>query len=294
MGGAYMEWETYFQKRILDRGYDYYFDDRVEDLRINSNRIKAVVNGTDFYHVEIKLNGNKIIGKSCDCPYAEDGHNCKHMAAVLYEWQLSATHPVIDNSKLVKEASEEDVRSFLIQVLNDQPSLVETFKQYTQNEFSLTTMIDDLEGVVDSYSDGYHYIDYEFSCDFCDNYEDAIFKWLDLLKEKKQYSLAFKFLLKAYDIFDKLDIEDNEGETYDVSFSIINACSNIIMCMEKSERIDAFNLLKQFLNNIRYSYDRIDILQVFFNYLKGEDLLKLQIDFVKEQLDYIESHNDIF
>ena len=98
MGGAYMEWETYFQKRILDRGYDYYFDDRVEDLRINSNRIKAVVNGTDFYHVEIKLNGNKIIGMSCDCPYAEDGHNCKHMAAVLYEWQLSATHPVIDNS----------------------------------------------------------------------------------------------------------------------------------------------------------------------------------------------------
>ena len=55
-----MEWETYFQKRILDRGYDYYFDERVEDLRINSNRIKAVVNGTDFYHVEIKLNGNKI------------------------------------------------------------------------------------------------------------------------------------------------------------------------------------------------------------------------------------------
>lgn len=293
MGGAYMEWETYFQKRILDRGYDYYFDDRVEDLRINSNRIKAVVNGTDFYHVEIKLNGNKIIGMSCDCPYALDGHNCKHMAAVLYEWQLRVTHPEIDSLQLVEDASEEDVRSFLIQVLDDNPNLVETFKQYTQNEFSLTTMIDDLEGVCDSYSNGYHYIDYEFSRDFCDNYEDAIFKWLDLLKEKKQYSLAFKFLLKAYDIFDKLDIEDNEGETYDVSFSIINACSNIIMCMEKSERIDAFNLLKQFLNNIRYSYDRIDILQVFFNYLKGEDLLKLQIDFVKEQLDYIESHNDI-
>ena len=288
-----MEWETYFQKRILDRGYEYYFDDHVEDLHINSNRIKAVVHGTDFYHVEIKLNGNQIIGMSCDCPYAQDGHNCKHMAAVLYEWQLSATYPVIDNSKLVKEASEEDVRSFLIQVLDANPDIVESFKQYTQNEFSLTTMIDDLEGVCDSYSDGYHYIDYEFSRDFCDNYEDAVDKWLDLLKNKKQYSLAFQFLLKAYDIFDKLDIDDNEGETYDVSFYIIDAWSNIIMCMEKSERIDAFNLLKQFLNNIRYSYDRIDILQVFFNHLKGEDLLKLQIDFVKEQLDYIESHNDI-
>ena len=284
-----MEWETYFQKRILDRGYDYYLDGCVEDLRITPNRIKAVVYGTYPYHVEIKLNGNRITGMSCDCPYAQDEHNCKHMAAVLYDWERNATHPVIDNSKLVKEASEEDVRSFLIQVLDDNPDLVETFKQYTQNEFSLITLIDDLEGVVDSYSDGYHYIDYEFSRDFCDNYEDAVDKWLDLLKNKKQYSLAFKFLLKAYDIFDKLDIDDNEGETYDISFYIIDAWSNIIMCMEKSERIDAFNLLKQFLNNIRYSYDRIDILQVFFNHLKGEDLLKLQIDFVKEQLDYIES-----
>lgn len=23
---------------------------------------------------------------SCSCPYALDGRNCKHMAAVLYEW----------------------------------------------------------------------------------------------------------------------------------------------------------------------------------------------------------------
>lgn len=288
-----MEWETYFQKRILDRGYDYYFDERVEDLRINSNRIKAVVNGTDFYHVEIKLNGNKIIGMSCDCPYAQDEHNCKHMAAVLYEWQLRVIHPEIDSSQLVEDASEEDVRSFLIQVLDDNPNLVESFKHYTQNEISLDTMIDDLEGVCNSYSDGYHYIDYEYSCDFCEYFEDAVFKWLDLLKEKRQYSLAFKFLLKAYDILDKLDIDDNEGETYELSFSIINACSNIIMCMEESERIDAFDLLKQFLGNTRYDYDRVDILQVFFNSLKSEDFLKLQLDFVKEQLDYIDSHNDI-
>ena len=288
-----MEWESYFQKRILDRGYDYYFDDRVEDLRITPNRIKAVVHGTDFYHVEIKLKGNQIIGMSCDCPYAQDDHNCKHMAAVLYEWQLSATHPVINNSKLVKEASEEDVQSFLIQVLNDNPDLVETFKQYAQNEFSLDTMIDDLEGVCDSYSDGYHYIDYEFSTDFCDNYEDAVFKWLDLLKEKKQYSLAFRFLLKAYDIFDKLDIEDNEGETVELSFSIINACSSTIMCMEESERIDAFNSLKQFLNSMRDYYDSQKTLEIFFECLNGKEFLKLKLDLVKEQLDYIDSHNDI-
>ena len=136
-----MEWETYFQKRILDRGYDYYFDERVEDLRINSNRVKAVVQGTDFYHVEIKLNGNKIIGMSCDCPYALDGHNCKHMAAVLYEWQLRMTHPEIDSSQLVEDASEENVRSFLIKLLYDNPNLVESFKHYTQNVMVMIILI---------------------------------------------------------------------------------------------------------------------------------------------------------
>lgn len=289
-----MEWESYFQKRILDRGYDYYFDDRVEDLRINSNRIKAVVNGTDFYHVEIKLNGNKIIGMSCDCPYAQDEHNCKHMAAVLYEWQLRVTHSEIDSLQLVEDASEEDVRSFLIQVLDDNPNLVETFKQYTQNEFSLTTMIDDLERVCDSYSNGYHYIDYEFSRDFCDNYEDAVDKWLDVLKKRDQYSLAFRFLLKAYEVFYKLDIEDNGGETVALSVIIISQWANIIMCMDDLERLEAFVELGQYLNSMRDYYDSQKIIEIFFDCLSGKEFLKLKLDLVKKQLDYIESHDDIF
>lgn len=288
-----MEWETCFQKRILDRGYDYYFDERVEDLRITSNRIKAVVYGTHPYHVEIKLNGNKIIGMSCDCPYAQDEHNCKHMAAVLYDWERNATYPVIDNSKLVKEASEEDVRLFLVQVLDDNPSLVETFKQYTQNEFSLDTMIDDLEGVCNSYSDGYHYIDYEFSCDFCDNYEDAVDKWLDVLKKRDQYSLAFRFLLKAYEVFYKLDIEDNGGETVALSVIIISQWANIIMCMDDLERLEAFVELGQYLNSMSDYYDSQKIIEIFFDCLSGKEFLKLKLDLVKKQLDYIESHDNI-
>ena len=289
-----MEWETYFQKRILDRGYEYYFDERVEDLRINSNRIKAVVSGTDFYHVEIKLNGNQIIGMFCDCPYAQDGHNCKHMVAVLYEWQLRVTHPEIDSSQLVEDASEEDVRSFLVKMLENDPNLVESFKYYTQNEISLDTMIDDLEGVCDSYSDGYDYIDYEFSRDFCENYEDAVDKWLDLLKKKDQYSLAFKFLLKAYEVFHKLDIEDNGGETGALSVIIISQWANVIKCMDDLERLEAFAELGQYLNSMRDYYDRQKILEIFFDCLNGKEFLKLKLDFMKEQLDYIESHDDIF
>jgi len=288
-----MEWETYFQKQILDRGYDYFLGDCVKDLRIMPNRINAVVYGINPYYVEIKLNGNQIIGMSCDCPYAQNGHNCEHMAAVLYNWQQNMTYPVIDNLQLVKDASEEDVRSFLVHLLDDNPNLIESFKQYTQNELSLTTMTDDLTGICDSYSDGYHYIDYELSDVFCHDYETAVYKWLDLLKKKDQYSLAFEFLIKAYDIFYKLDIEDHEGETHILSITIISEWANIIRGMDDLERIEAFNLLKQYLNSRKDYYDIQQILEILFDCLPGKEFLKHQLDFMKGQLDYIESHNDI-
>ena len=46
---------------------------------------KAVVSGSEDYSVEIVIENGKVLSMVCDCPYAEDGNNCKHMAAVLYE-----------------------------------------------------------------------------------------------------------------------------------------------------------------------------------------------------------------
>ena len=47
--------------------------------------ISATVSGTELYEVEIFLDHDEVYDMDCDCPYAEDGNYCKHMAAVLYE-----------------------------------------------------------------------------------------------------------------------------------------------------------------------------------------------------------------
>ena len=96
-----MEWEYNFSKRILNRGFNYYLDGYVENIYINAKKIKAVVYGTHRYHVEITLNGDDIKEMSCDCPYASDGFNCKHMAAVLFEWERRVSHPEIANSEII-------------------------------------------------------------------------------------------------------------------------------------------------------------------------------------------------
>lgn len=78
--------ERVFSSQILLRGYNYYLEDNVSILKWNEDFIKSNVIGTYHYEVEIKFFNDEIKIMKCSCPYAEDGHNCKHMAAVLYKF----------------------------------------------------------------------------------------------------------------------------------------------------------------------------------------------------------------
>lgn len=81
-----MKWQGRFPDRILLRGYHYYLADSVKDLKIYNDRIESYVEGSEEYKVEIELNEDKIVSMECSCPYAQDGHLCKHMAATLFEY----------------------------------------------------------------------------------------------------------------------------------------------------------------------------------------------------------------
>lgn len=79
-----MKWKHLFEYNILDRGMDYFDDDRVTVKEISEHRILAKVEGSEDYDVRIRLADGEIANLSCDCPYAVGGSKCKHMAAVLY------------------------------------------------------------------------------------------------------------------------------------------------------------------------------------------------------------------
>ena len=76
-------WENRFAPRILERGWDYYQDGAVSELTRSAAGYTAVVRGTEGYCVEIVMENGTVGYMDCDCPYAEDGNDCKHMAAVL-------------------------------------------------------------------------------------------------------------------------------------------------------------------------------------------------------------------
>lgn len=289
-----MEWENNFSKITLNRGYNYYLDGYVEDISITKNKIKAVVYGNHRYHVEIALNGDDVEDMSCDCPYAQDGFNCKHMAAVLFEWERRVTHPEIGHSEIIDDASDDDIRSFLLQLFNENPELVERFKQFTSTDDSMDAMRSELFAIINQYQYSYNYIDTDHTVPFCEDYEECIFKWIDLLKQKKEYFNAIHFLADAYNILDSLDIDVDEGQPYDLSYSINEAIPEILPYMDISERKEAFKLLRQQFYSIENATFKVDLVETLFSRFTGDEYVESQLDFVEEQYDYFGDYPTIF
>ncbi|MGW7576533.1 SWIM zinc finger family protein [Streptomyces sp. NPDC054765] len=86
--------------RSYERGLDYL--DAVSGLRAAAGRITATVQGIERYRVV--LDGGARLRATCDCPYGEDGHFCKHCVAVA----LTALREPDRLTALCKEAAACD------------------------------------------------------------------------------------------------------------------------------------------------------------------------------------------
>ena len=232
-----MEWEHLFQRRMLERGLDYYLDDRVSDLHISDKKIEAVVEGSEDYRVKILIDDDDITDMSCSCPYASDGAPCKHMAAVLYEYedevdeQSSAdssgesndaegtaakgasAEPTMD--EMVANADEDLIRRFLLEALKHDEKLALRFRSLCSPVVSAA----DLEKykkrvnqLIRSYEGRGGFIDYRSASPFMNEIVGEMNDSLENLTDNKCYSAAFE--LAAYTFIQVSDVEmdDSGGE----------------------------------------------------------------------------------
>lgn len=81
------DWRSWFEPKILDRGYNYFLKENVMDLKKTAGGYQAFVMGTRMYTVRIALNKDEVISSSCNCPYAMEGNRCKHQAAALFKYE---------------------------------------------------------------------------------------------------------------------------------------------------------------------------------------------------------------
>ncbi|MEE0873573.1 MAG: SWIM zinc finger family protein, partial [Ruminococcus sp.] len=208
-------WKNLFRKTILDRGYGYYLEGAVEDISREDDVISATVSGTDLYEVEIFLDHDEVYDMDCDCPYAEDGNYCKHMAAVLYELEDTDTtekSPVKESiADIINAADEATLRSFLVDILENDEKLKQRFLLLTDKpKASLEHYKKLIDSTIYEHQDKWGFIDYEEATDFYEDME-AFNDDIRIMMDNGQYRDAFQ--LSLYICQEVADIDsDDDGE----------------------------------------------------------------------------------
>lgn len=179
-------WEDNFERHILFRGMDYMKEGAVDQLTISEDKIAAIVRGSEYYAVEITLSGDDVEDMYCSCPYAAEGHSCKHMAAVLYaatrqmmKTENGGQQPDLGEDLVVEEITDidellEDVsQSELIEFIKELASGNEAIENQIKVRFGKILYIGDVKSLKQEaddifwrYSDRHGFIDYRSASQF--------------------------------------------------------------------------------------------------------------------------------
>lgn len=222
------EWENYFAPKILKRGFDYYRSGCVLSLDEDDteNCIEAVVSGTEDYFVNIYLDKSQknIVEMDCDCPYAEDGSHCKHMAAVLYavDDELRNVPNKISNCTKQDKSIEEIIESLTEKKAKE----LLLFAAENDKKLAEKIMLNDTEGnsedcisgakreirlLICNSADRYGYIDYNDAYDLTNDLTDFVCDISDALLDQEDYTNAFELVCYAYEELNSFEMDDSDG-----------------------------------------------------------------------------------
>ncbi len=220
-----VKWKNYFSSIILQRGLDYYNCDAVDNLEYDEddNMVSARVYGSEIYSVSITFvdNQSDIEDMDCDCPYAFDGNNCKHMAAVLFAFN--------ENTKSFKSTSHKN-KNTLEKAINSlsEAQAKEMLLEYAKKDKSLQTRLIlcgsnsisaeqkriwecDLDNITASFGGRDGYIDYYSAYDYTDTVINYLQERTDLLIKNSLFEDASELVCMAYDEVESVEMDDSDG-----------------------------------------------------------------------------------
>ena len=159
---------------------------------------------------------NKIDDMYCSCPHAESGNNCKHMAAVLIAYFEDEEEKTNDESlvSLVNEANIEDIKKFLITILEENDKLRLRFKNTVTANLTKIDM-DHFKNLVDmaivNHSDYDCFIDYYSAFDFFEEIMDIINNDVRSMLDNKNFDNAFELTNYIFTSIGNVEIDDSDG-----------------------------------------------------------------------------------
>ena len=307
-----MNWKKLFAIHILERGYDYYCDDAVENMEISDNIIRADVIGSEDYEVEISLSNGEVTDMYCSCPYALDGRNCKHMAAVLYEWSeneeeekkeeenaintdlFQPAYTVNSHKKkltaveeLVRSANEEDVRSFLAAVLAEDEKLLLRFhniinKQVTRED--INNYIRQVDIIADRYLGRNHFISYYEADGFISELEEIIDEDVCRMIDNGDYLSPFEVMNYIFVLIGDVDMDDSDGGTGMLADRIFQLWLELLVKVSSEEKRKMFDWFTSHLDGSVIDYLEEYIEQILMGEFEEKEYEQAKLDFIEDMI----------
>lgn len=300
-------WKDLFQEHILARGEAYYFEGAVLELHKTEHGYHAVVEGTEDYEVDIEMEGGRGCEMYCSCPYAENGNNCKHMAAVLFEIEEQNEEDILaegtcpdDQEKEVEEIieriSEEELRSFVKGIAaqdSEIRNILMTRYAVKIDEKQMERLKQGVDQLVWEYGDRSGYIDYRNALDFCWALENYLEDKVDTLIERKCYGQAFALTNYVFQTIGNIDIDDSDGGTSQVANVCYDKWKKILENCSEEEKNEMFSWFMSHLS-CDYVVDYMeDYMEDFLTHeFQNREMLEKMLKDLDERIEMQTSSTD--
>ena len=288
-------WKNWFQPHILERGRAYFEEDRVSDLERTEDGCTATVEGTEEYEVEILLDGDSIEDMLCDCPYAEDGNACKHMAAVLFamaaepsEKRAPAKKERLTPTGLVEKIPDSQLRPLLTELVSADEKLYRALLlRYGETSLDecMKTLKKELASIGRQYAGRDGTIDYYHAGGFSEAIADHIQRQTETLLARNAPVLAFQAGIDALRKYSDYSIDDSDGEYGLIMETMRDMCMDVLAAADETVAEKIFDLLSDCVKSDREDWFVQDFAsQMVFSLFVGKRFDEKKLALTDEQI----------
>ncbi len=293
------KWRHCFEPHIWTRGRAYYEDGLVSNLRRKESMYSAVVFGTEDYDVTVEIRNGHLMDMDCSCPYAAEGNNCKHMAAVLMaieeEGFKGKSASQLSPSELVDRIPETELRPLLAGVLEENSVLYRRLLlQYDVPELAqigqVARLHSELELIPEEYENRYGEIDYDnaydFACDIAEFIENRAFS----LAKSDSILASANMGWEAVALYCEQEVDDSDGGSSYVGDAICELYEGLLNLCSGSEKQKLFaETVRQYLDPDCHWLVEEMLRDLLLSGIWGEALKTEQMLFLDTEIDRLKA-----
>lgn len=284
-------WRNLFKPWILARGQEYYECGQVTELKEIASTVFAEISGNQAYHVEVQRKDKRVVRMSCDCPYAEGGENCKHMAAVLFALEEKSAQPRMDWQAALAQMPDAQVRELICSLAAEDGALQDRIVRMVSGPGDdPARWEDELEQIISNHTDYDRFLDYNHAYDCMIDVAEYLEECLLPLLTGGQVVDAARLVTTVYDVAWGQDMDDSDGGLTLVSEHCREAMTKILSLADAQQEREIFDLLHEFLADSAWDYGSDDLEQMILSLNWPPELQQRNLDYLDGNLDSWRMH----